>query len=59
MKAKKTKKWPVPPTYRLVAGMSGQELLDGLAAPQKAYMAGVLRVELELRIVAGLKRMRR
>lgn len=53
------RKSPVPPVYRLVAGMSGRELLDGLAAPPNESMATLMRVEVELRLADGLKRRQR
>ena len=45
----------MPPVYRAVARMSGQELLDGLVAPLNASMATLMRTEMELRLVDGLK----
>lgn len=54
------KRLPVPPAYRLVARMSGRELLDGLAAEEKKkWMHALMWAEARLRLMHGLKRARR
>ena len=43
-------------TYRRVAAMNGQELLDGLEQPQLSGIHTLMRAEIRLRLVLGLKR---
>lgn len=58
MNRMKRKRQPIPPAYRAVSRMSGQELLDSLTAPLNASMATLIRIEVELRLVDGLKQSR-
>lgn len=50
-------KQSIPNSYRQVAGMSGQELLDGLAVQQKEGIATIILAEIEFRLVDKLPRL--